>query len=1404
MATIADADHEGPRKLQSERYLQALIDHFPFLLWLKDTESRYLAVNQPLADALGEASVAAFVGRNDFDYSPRDLAARYVADDAEVQATGEIKHVVEQVVTHGIRQWFETYKAPVYDDLGALLGTVGFARDISDRKREEEAIIIRNAAQTGLLRGEALRGVLELIVLSVETELSGCMCLVFLADKSETALTLDASPSLRENWIEGLHTLPIDAEGASCVGRAAARRQNVLVEDVRTAEGEAAFHALSEGAGVAALIAVPMLSPDGRLLGVFAAGLRQAGAPGDRATAILLQASQLLALILVQQRNNEQVQETLATFRRLFDSVDQALFVQRADGVFLDVNLAAARMFARRAEELVGLSQEDLAATGLNDLPAVAACIREAAAGKPVRLEFWAKDAQGRAFPCEVNLQPSLHFGEPVVMASVQDVSDKKAAALRLQIEHDLATALASGVSREALYRTFLDIALQLPEFDCGGVYELQPDESYVLAAHRGLSEDFVGKVRHCPAGSPQAAVVRQGQVLCTCANPIESCTHRGLIHQAHLQEEGLLCLVVLPVHVEGQPLVSLNLSSHRARHPTKETFSVLESLRQHFSQTLLRMAAQEEAARLQHNLSGLFDTLEDFLFVLDREGKILHYNRAVTALLGYNETELRGLPVVTVHPENCREMAQRVMADMLAGRRNNCPLPLLRRDGSSVMVETRVVAGYWNRAPALFGISQDISERLLSEERQKLAASVFENAHEGIMITDPAGVIVAVNPTFTELTGYAREEAVGQNAGLLKSGHHDAAFYREMWLTISDQGYWRGEVWNRKKSGEIFVELLTLSTVRDHRGQISHFVGIFSDITLLKEHQERLERLAHFDALTQLPNRMLFADRLQLAMAQTERSRKLLAISYLDLDGFKPVNDTFGHAMGDRLLVEVAQRLKQCIRAGDTVARLGGDEFVLLFAGLDDLQECNRAVSRVLSTLALPFTLSGQAIQISASVGVTLYPEDGSDADTLLRHADQAMYAAKQSGRNRFHLFDPETDRRARLWREEVSRVREALEKDEFVLYYQPKVNMREGQVVGAEALIRWRHPERGLLLPGAFLPAIEEGELCIAVGEWVIETALRQMSAWLASGRQLPVSVNIAGAHLLSVGFVDRLAALLSAHPELPRDMLELEILETAALEDMAHAAQIFTACRQLGVNLALDDFGTGYSSLTYFRRLPADVLKIDQSFVRDMIDVPDDLSIVEGIIGLTQAFHRKVIAEGVETPEHGMLLLQMGCDVAQGFGIARPMPPEELEIWANTYTPDPIWSSVAGFHWAREDLPMLLAEVDHLRWVDSVNRMLDEPADADMVPLSHRDCRFGRWYYGIGHERYGAVEGYADIEEIHAHLHTLGNRLIGSELPETERSLLRQDFNWVSARLSHAVEAMQTEVLMRQGNY
>jgi diguanylate cyclase (GGDEF)-like protein/PAS domain S-box-containing protein len=568
--------------------------------------------------------------------------------------------------------------------------------------------------------------------------------------------------------------------------------------------------------------------------------------------------------------------------------------------------------------------------------------------------------------------------------------------------------------------------------------------------------------------------------------------------------------------------------------------------------------------------------------------------------------------------------------------------------------------------------------ERKRAKEKLTLAASVFTHARESIAITDITGSIIDVNATFTKTTGYTRNEVLGQNPRILQSGRQSSEFYAGMWKALLNEGHWSGELWNRRKSGEVYAEMKTISAVRNEQGITTHYVALGNDITPLKKHQEQLENIAHYDVLTNLPNRSLLSDRLSQAMLQSKRHEKSLAVVFLDLDGFKYVNDTYGHSVGDELLIALSVRMQEALRASDNLARIGGDEFVAVLTGLVSVEDCEPVLDKLLLATSEPITLGDIVINVSASIGVTLYPQDNMDADQLMRHADQAMYKAKQLGKNRYHLFDTAHDDAIKMQRESLEAIRIALDNHQFVLHYQPKVNMRTGAVIGVEALVRWQHPERGLLNPIEFLPIIESNPMSIELGEWVIDSALTQISQWQAMEINLPLStsVNIAAVQLQQPDFTQRLTELLAAHPDVDPHHLELEILETSALEDVQHVSIIMNDCISLGVKFALDDFGTGYSSLTYLRRLPANCIKIDQTFVRDMLIDPDDLAIVEGVIALAKSFKRDVIAEGVETVEHGTALLQQGCELAQGYGIARPMPASDIPVWIKDWKPDASW--------------------------------------------------------------------------------------------------------------------------------
>jgi diguanylate cyclase (GGDEF)-like protein/PAS domain S-box-containing protein len=779
------------------------------------------------------------------------------------------------------------------------------------------------------------------------------------------------------------------------------------------------------------------------------------------------------------------------------------------------------------------------------------------------------------------------------------------------------------------------------------------------------------------------------------------------------------------------------------------------------------RLALEKERSHLR----ALLDNIPDLIYYKDTQGSYIDCNPAFAQFLESSPEAVRGHRDDDLMPRLQAAFTREQDLAVLTGEAPQHREEWLHSgDGSRLFEMTRApVRDPLGQVLGLIGVGRDITARRETEDRLRLAASVFESAHDSIMITDPTGRIVEVNDAFVQLTGYSREEALGETPSILRSGHHPAEFFQAMWQAIGQDGYWHGEIWNRRKDGQAFVETLTISTVRDNTGEITNFVAIFSDITALKETQKRLEHLAYHDALTHLPNRVLLGDRMQLALAQARRRQDLLAVCYLDLDNFKPVNDQHGHQAGDRLLVEVAHRLTNSLRDCDTIARLGGDEFALLITDLGSPQEISQTLSRLMTNLCAPYRVANSVdVAISATIGYTLFPGDNADPDTLLRHADQAMYQAKTAGRNRFYLFDTSEHQRRQAHRESRERIALAIERDELELHYQPRVNMRLGSVLGVEALVRWRHPEKGLLMPAEFLPLIEGSEVIASLGDWVLRTALRQVEVWKELGYQLLVSVNIAAHHLLMPNFSERLVELLAQHPGVSPRQLELEILETTALEDMLLVSRIIDYCQGIGISFALDDFGTGYSSLTYFKRLPANTLKIDQSFVRDMLEDPEDLAIVEGILGLTAAFKRKVIAEGVETIEHGILLLHLGCDEGQGYGIARPMPAAKVLAWIDAFRPDPSWTTCTTLRWRREDFPLIALEVDHRRWINHLqetvlngSNVLAEKAEQLANP---HVCRFGNWLRTIGQNHYGHLAELGELDALHQRVHRLGGQAIG----------------------------------------
>jgi diguanylate cyclase (GGDEF)-like protein/PAS domain S-box-containing protein len=600
-------------------------------------------------------------------------------------------------------------------------------------------------------------------------------------------------------------------------------------------------------------------------------------------------------------------------------------------------------------------------------------------------------------------------------------------------------------------------------------------------------------------------------------------------------------------------------------------------------------------------------------------------------------------------------------------------------------------ILAYFFLYKAIFVISVKIPfEKIQSRENlasfeKELAQITLDSIGDAVITTDYDGAVRQINPIAEMLTGWTQEEA--QDKPLSDVLHIVNQVTRQPLgnlarRSISENNIIMDELSDHsvlisRDNNEYFIEY-SASPIRNKEGFILGCVLVFHNITEKFQLMEQISWQAGHDTLTHLPNRTLLSDRIDLAIAHSQRQEHLLLVCFMDLDGFKAVNDQHGHDLGDKLLIEVARRLENVVREDDTVSRLGGDEFVLLLNEMNTMDEIDALLSRILEEMARPYLIEQKTLKISASIGATIFPFDSNDTDTLLRHADQAMYEAKQSGRNRFHLFDANMDLQLQEHHQQLTRLEYAVHHDELVLYYQPKINLKTSKVIGMEALLRWQHPQNGLLGPLDFLHLAEDSELIVDIGNWVLDKALIQISEWKAAGESWRVSVNIAARQLQSHDFVSNLQSIMSRHPGAPANMLELEILESTALKDLDHVRAIILACQKLGITISLDDFGSGYSSLAYLRHLPVNTLKIDQSFVRDMLDDEEDCALVEGILQMARVFKREVIAEGMETAAHGALLLNLGCNMAQGNGIARAMPAADIPNWVAQFTPDPRWQS------------------------------------------------------------------------------------------------------------------------------
>ncbi len=689
---------------------------------------------------------------------------------------------------------------------------------------------------------------------------------------------------------------------------------------------------------------------------------------------------------------------------------------------------------------------------------------------------------------------------------------------------------------------------------------------------------------------------------------------------------------------------------------------------RQRLQAAMIEVQQRQETAAAQLRFEATFDQSDMALAHFALDGRLQRFNDRFCVCIGIGraalaDATLAGITEAKYHEENAVALARLRQGEIQS---HNVERRIRRPDGTALWVDftLSLVRSRSGKPQFIVLAMRDVSERRRADERQRQAAAVFNNTQEGVVVTDAVGTILNVNPAVCAITGYDEAELRGGNMRMLQSGRHDAGFYEELWHTVATAGFWQGEIWNRRKGGEIYPELLTISTVRNEAGEIVNYVGTFSDITGIKRSQDELHKLAHHDPLTGLPNRLLLLSRLDHAIERSRRHGEIGAVLFLDLDRFKNVNDSLGHPAGDELLVHVAQRLRARLRDSDTLARLGGDEFVVVLEGIDSPEHAASVAQTLIERLAESFELAGgHVVYIGTSIGISLFPADASVASKLIQHADAALYEAKEHGKGTYRFYRSALTEAANARLAMEAKLRRGLEREEMVVYYQPLVAIGDRRLIGAEALLRWQDPDAGLVPPDRFIPLAEETGLIVPLGDWVLRAACRQLKAWRDAGIAIDViAVNLSPRQFLLPDIAERVGAVL-LETGLPPSCLEVEITEGALMERPETTLEKLTALKALGIRLAIDDFGTGYSSLAYLKQFPIDKLKVDKSFVTDIPNDPADIAITTAIIGLAKHLDLEVLAEGVETPEQFAFLDQKGCDTVQGFLFSRPLPAEEL---------------------------------------------------------------------------------------------------------------------------------------------
>lgn len=1107
-----------------------------------------------------------------------------------------------------------------------------------------------------------------------------------LLDSKSGVLRIVAQHGFPQWWID--YWNEVSAGHGSC-GTALEHGERFIVEDIEQSPVFAGTPDLEiqRKAGVRAVQSTPVVSRSGSLLGMFSTHYKTPHRPDDRALRLL----DLLARHAADIIERRQAEEALRKFSRVVEQTASTVLITDPEGVIEYVNPRFLEVTGYTAEEVIG-RRPSLFKSGHTSPEEYRGLWRTIKGGGVWHGEFHNRRKDGSFYWESATITPVRDENGQIThfVGIKDDITDRKLveAALResegrLKLFIGHAPAALAMFDRKMRYlaasrRWLEDYFLGDRDVIGRSHYDIFPEipEHWKDVHRRGLAGEIIqadedrferadGTVQwlrwvvrpwHASDGGVGGIVIFTEDITARKEAEIRRDmmmknlrTANEDLEQYHRRLEELVSRRTAQLQKQAELLKAANASL------VKEIAE--------------RLGAEQALKASEESFRALVEQASDGIFIADLDGRLADVNSTGCKMLGYERVEIVGKTIADlISPDEVRRLEQS-KAQLLQGGSQVADWSLRRKDGAYLPVEVSAKIlpdGRWQ------GFVRDISERRRAEEQQRLAATVFNNTMESIMITDAGHKILAINQAYTDITGFEQQEVLGKNPGIHKSGLHGKAYYEALWQSLERHGRWQGEIWNRRKDGELFPTWENISVVRDDQGQITNYISVMSDISPIKQAEERLSHLAHHDALTDLPNRMAFVANLEQALERAKRHQKKLALMFLDLDRFKLINDTLGHAAGDKLLKSIAGRLKNSVRAEDMTARLGGDEFTIILEEIGQPEDAAMLAEKILRAVAEPVRLNGRDVVTSTSIGISIYPDDAHSAGDLAKAADSAMYRAKSRGRNTYEFYTSDLTDQAMRHLSIESGLRKALAQDEFVLHYQPQIELRTGRMMGVEALLRWQHPELGTLMPEQFIGVAEDSGLIDAIGNWVVKKICEQAAIWRDEG--LPpvrTAFNISGHQIIYDHLLENLHDALNASGFMPGSFpLVIEVTENVLLAGEMVAAT-FRQIGRMGIGIAIDDFGKGYSSLSHLKHLHINTLKIDRAFLRNIPHDTDNMAIVSAIISMGSSLDLKVVAEGVETRAQLEFLREQGCDEAQGFLISEAVSPDEIHVFL-----EPCW--------------------------------------------------------------------------------------------------------------------------------